>query len=79
MTLDSAMLLYCAVHPHSKAKAHEKRGHILSGIALLAGTALILVGLWHRDRERLAIMLFVAGALLVIGAGVLAAPGILAD
>lgn len=53
--------------------------YIMSGIALLAGTALILAGLWHRDRERLAIMLFVAGALLVIGAGVLAAPGILAD
>jgi hypothetical protein len=42
----------------------------MSGIALLVGTALILVGLWRRDRERLSLVLFVSGALLVVLAGV---------
>jgi hypothetical protein len=50
----------------------------MSGIALLAGTALILAGLWHRDRERLALGLFVAGAVLVVLAGVIALPTIMA-
>lgn len=49
----------------------------MSGIILLAGTALILTGLWHRDRERLSISLFIAGAVLVVAAGVIAAPGLL--
>lgn len=49
----------------------------MSGIALLAGTALILAGLWNRDRERLSVVLFLVGALLVVAAGVLAAPGLL--
>jgi hypothetical protein len=47
----------------------------MGGIVLLAGTALILAGLWHRDRERLALVLFVAGALLVVVAGLLVVPG----
>jgi uncharacterized membrane protein YiaA len=51
---------------------------IMSGIALLAGTALILAGLWNRDRERLALGLFVAGAVLVVAAGVLAVPALTA-
>jgi hypothetical protein len=46
----------------------------MSGIALVAGTALILGGLWHRDRERLALGLFIAGAVLVVLAGVFALP-----
>jgi uncharacterized membrane protein YiaA len=50
----------------------------MSGIALLAGTALILAGLWNRDRERLALGLFVAGAILVVLAGVLAIPALTA-
>jgi hypothetical protein len=44
----------------------------------MAGTALILSGLWHRDRERLALGLFVAGAVLVVLAGVIALPTIMA-
>jgi hypothetical protein len=48
----------------------------MSGIALLAGTVLILTGLWHRDREQLALALFVAGSLLVVLGGVLAVPGL---
>jgi uncharacterized membrane protein YiaA len=50
----------------------------MSGIALLAGTALILAGLWHRDRERVALGLFMAGAVLVVLAGVIALPTIMA-
>jgi hypothetical protein len=50
----------------------------MSGVALMAGTALILSGLWHRDRERLALGLFVAGAVLVVLAGVIALPTIMA-
>jgi uncharacterized membrane protein YiaA len=46
----------------------------MSGIALLAGTALILAGLWNRDRERVALGLFIAGAVLVVMAGVFAIP-----
>jgi hypothetical protein len=47
-----------------------------AGIALLAGAGLLLAGLWNRDRERLAIALFAAGAVLVVLAGVLAVPGL---
>jgi len=49
----------------------------MSGILLLAGTVLILTGLWHRDRERLSMGLFVIGAVLVVSAGVVAVPGLM--
>lgn len=52
-------------------------GSTMSGIILLTGTALILTGLWHRDRERLSMGLFIIGAVLVVAAGVIAAPGLL--
>lgn len=45
------------------------------GITLLAGAGLLLAGLWNRDRERLALALFLVGAILVVIAGVLAVPG----
>jgi hypothetical protein len=48
---------------------------VSAGIALVAGAVLLLAGLWNRDRERLAVALFAAGAVLVVLAGVLAAPG----
>lgn len=51
----------------------------MSALALVAGTTLILTGLWHRDRERLSVVLFIGGALLVVLAGVFAAPGFVAD
>jgi uncharacterized membrane protein YiaA len=47
----------------------------VSGIALVVGTVFILAGLWNRDRERLALSLFIIGAMLVIAAGVLAVSG----
>jgi hypothetical protein len=47
-----------------------------AGIALVSGALLLLAGLWNRDRERLAVALFAAGAVLVVLAGVLAAPGL---
>jgi hypothetical protein len=40
--------------------------------SLITGTALILAGLWNRDRERLAVGLFAAGAVLVVLTGILA-------
>jgi uncharacterized membrane protein YiaA len=48
----------------------------VAGLALLAGSVLILAGLWNRDRERLAMGLFAVGALLVVLAGVLATAGL---
>jgi hypothetical protein len=50
----------------------------MSALSLVSGTVLILMGLWHRDRERLSVALFIAGALLVVVAGVLAAPAFVA-
>lgn len=46
----------------------------MSALALVSGTVLILLGLWHRDRVRLSVGLFIAGALLVVLAGILATP-----
>lgn len=48
----------------------------MAAIALVVGTALLLAGLWNRDRERLSIGLFVAGAILVVLAGLLFVPSI---
>lgn len=50
----------------------------MSAIALVSGTALVLIGLWHRDRQRLSVGLFIAGAILVVLAGIIATPTLVA-
>ncbi len=46
----------------------------MAGYLLGAGAVLLLAGLWNRDRERLALILAAAGAILIVTAGIVAIP-----